>query len=55
MSTWVRKACISWRDSGLYLTEALRGETVGLARRDDGDWTTRYRGFDLATLGDETA
>jgi len=45
---------IKWRDSGLYLSEALRGETVGLARRDDGDWTIRFRGFDLATLSDET-
>lgn|GEM_PF-7003515 len=36
----------------MYLSEALRGETVALARRDDGDWTVRFRGFDLATLGD---
>jgi len=49
-----RKGYIKWRDGGVYLTEALRGETVGLARRDDGDWTIRFRGFDLATLSDET-
>jgi putative transposase len=46
---------IKWRDGGLYLTEALRGETVALVRRDDGDWTIRFRGFDLATLSDTTA
>jgi putative transposase len=49
-----RDGYIVWRDTGLYLSEALRGEAVALARRDDGDWTIRFRGFDLATLGDET-
>jgi putative transposase len=43
---------VKWRERGLYLTEALRSETVALARRDDGDWTIRFRGFDLATLED---
>jgi transposase InsO family protein len=43
---------ISWRDQPLYLTEALRGQTVALARRDDGDWWVRFRGFDLAVLDD---
>src|SRR4029077_17442460 len=36
----------------LYLSEALRGETVALAPRDDGDWAIRFRGFDLAVLGE---
>jgi len=49
------KGYIKWRDGGVYLTEALRGETVALARRDDGDWTVRFRGFDLAALGDAKA
>ena len=48
------KGYIKWRDGGIYLSEALRGETIALARRDDGDWTVRFRGFDLATLNDET-
>lgn len=48
------KGYVKWRDRGLYLSEALRGETVALARRDDGDWAIRFRGFDLATLSDET-
>lgn len=43
---------VKWRDRELYLTEALRKETVALARREDGDWTIRFRGFDLATLDD---
>ncbi|MGZ3280995.1 MAG: integrase core domain-containing protein [Caulobacteraceae bacterium] len=49
-----RKGYIRWRDGGLYLGEALRGETIALARRDDGDWVIRFRGFALATLSDET-
>jgi transposase InsO family protein len=49
------KGYIKWRDGGVYLSEALRGETVGLARRDDGHWALRFRGFDLATLDDATA
>lgn len=45
---------IAWRDTQLYLTEALRGETVALAQRDDGDWAIRFRAFDLAVLGETT-
>ena len=41
---------INWRDGTVYLSGALRGETVALARRDDGDWAVRFRGFDLAVL-----
>lgn len=41
---------IRWRDGTVYLSAALRGETVALARRDDGDWAVRFRGFDLAVL-----
>ena len=44
------KGYILWRDRPLYLTEALREETVALARRDDGDWTVRFRDVDLAVL-----
>ena len=49
------KGYIAWRDRPLYLTEALRGQTVALAQRDDGDWAVRFRAFDLAVLADETA
>jgi transposase InsO family protein len=43
---------IRWRDGTIYLSGALRGETVALARRDDGDWAVRFRGFDLAVVDD---
>lgn len=48
------KGYIAWRDRPLYLTEALRGQTVALAQRDNGDWVIRFRAFDLAVLEDET-
>jgi hypothetical protein len=41
---------IKWQDGKVYLSEALRKETVALARRDDGNWAIRFRNFDLATL-----
>jgi len=43
---------ITWRDRRLYLSAALRGETVGLGQRDAGDWVVRFRGFDLAVVAD---
>ncbi len=43
---------IEWRDGRMYLTEALRGETVGLARHDDDEWRIRFRGFGLAVPSD---
>jgi putative transposase len=45
---------IGWRDRPLYLTEALRRQTVALAQRDDGDWWVRFRGFDLAVLDERS-
>jgi transposase InsO family protein len=45
---------IKWRDTTVHLSKALRGETVGVARRDDGDWAVRFRGFDLAVLLEES-
>jgi hypothetical protein len=41
---------IHWQDATLYLSEALKGQIVGLARRDDGDWAVRFRNFDVAVL-----
>ncbi len=41
-----------WRDGFVYLTEALAHETVALMQDDDGNWTIRYRGFDIAVLDD---
>jgi hypothetical protein len=46
---------IKWRDGTVYLSGALRGGTVALAQRDDGDWAVRFRDFDLTVLSDETA
>jgi putative transposase len=46
---------IRWQDRLLYLSEALRGETIGIARRDDGNWAVRFRGYDLAILGEASA
>jgi putative transposase len=45
---------IHWQDSTLYLSEALKGQTVGLARRDDGNWVVRFRNFDVAVLDQDT-
>ena len=44
---------IKWRDGKLYLSEALRKETIALTQRDDGNWAIRFRNFDLGTLTDE--
>jgi hypothetical protein len=45
---------IKWRDGTVYLSAALRGETVGVARRDDGNWAVRFRGFDLTVLREDS-
>jgi transposase InsO family protein len=45
---------IKWREGKVYLSGALCGETVALARRDDGDWAVRFCGFDLAVLREES-
>lgn len=44
---------IKWRDGKLYLSEAMRKETIALAQRDDGNWAIRFRNFDLGTLTEE--
>jgi len=41
---------IKWLDQKIDLSEALRKETIALARRDDGNRAIRLRSFDLATL-----
>ena len=45
---------IRWQDEALYVSEAPRGQTIGLARRDDGHWAIRFRNFDLAAVDAET-
>lgn len=49
-----RDGYIKWRDARVYLSEALLGETIAIAQRDDGDWTIRFRNFDLAMLMEDT-
>ena len=49
-----RDGYIKWQDGAIYLSEALRRETVALAQRDDGDWAIRFRNFDLAILARQT-
>ena len=44
---------IKWRDGKLYLSEAMRKETIALAQRDDGNWAIRFRNFDLGTLTED--
>ena len=48
------KGYIRWRDSAVYLTEALCGERVALAQGDDDDWAVRFRQFTLAILSNAT-
>ncbi len=48
------KGYVKWRDAAVYVTEALCGQTVAFAQRDDGDWAIRFRQFDLAMLSDRT-
>jgi hypothetical protein len=33
---------IKWRGRGIYISESLVGETVGLAEREDGDWDIHF-------------
>jgi putative transposase len=46
---------IRWRERTIYLSGALRGEMVALARRDDGHWAVRFRGFDLAVVNEASS
>ncbi len=33
---------IKWRGRGIYISESLVGEAVGLAEREDGDWDIHF-------------
>ena len=44
---------IKWRDGTIYLSEAVRKETIALAQHNDSNWAIRFRNFDLGTLTDE--
>lgn len=41
---------IRWRDGEVYLTQALAGEPVGLAERQDGGWAVRFGPIELGVI-----
>lgn len=41
---------IRWRDGEFYLTQALAGETIGLAERADGGWDVHYGPIELGVI-----
>src|SRR6266446_5449926 len=41
---------LRWRDAEIYLTQALAGETVGLAEREDGGCAVRYGPIELGVI-----
>ncbi len=45
---------IKWRGGKIYLSEALRGEPVGLSPRDDRYWTIRFGPLVIGLLDDHT-
>ena len=45
---------IKWRGNKIYLSEALRGEPVGLSPKDDRYWTIRYGPLVIGLLDDHT-
>ncbi len=45
---------IKWRGDRIYLSEALRGEPVGLSPKDEGYWTIRFGPLVIGLLDDHT-
>ena len=45
---------IRWKGSMLFLSEALAGETVGVAERDDGHWLVRFANLPLGLIDRDT-
>ena len=45
---------IKWRGNKIYLSEALRGEPVGLSPKDDRYWIIRYGPLAIGLLDDHT-
>jgi transposase InsO family protein len=41
---------IKWRGNSVYINQALAGEPVGLAERDDGGWLVRYGPVELGVI-----
>ena len=42
-----RNGCIKWGGEEVFVSEALAGESVGIAETEDGAWIVRFAGIDL--------
>jgi transposase InsO family protein len=45
-----RMGQIKWRGEGVFVSEALRGEVVGVAETQQGDWTVRFMDVELGRI-----
>lgn len=51
----VRKmGCISWDGEPIFISKAVRGELVGVAETEHGDWTVRFMNVELGRIDRET-
>lgn len=45
---------ILWRGDYIFVSEAVRGEMVGLAETEHGDWTVRFMNLELGRIDRKT-
>jgi putative transposase len=45
---------ISWRGEVVFVSEAVRGEVIGLAETERGDWTVRFMQLELGRIDRQT-
>ncbi|BCS34243.1 hypothetical protein TBR22_A34720 [Luteitalea sp. TBR-22] len=45
---------IKWQGGLVFVSEALRGELVGLVETPRGDWTVRFLQVELGRIGRQT-
>jgi hypothetical protein len=45
---------IKWKGERVFVSEAVRGELVGLAETDRGDWTIRFMHVELGRIDRQT-
>ena len=48
------KGQIKWQGQSVFISEAVRGECVGLAETERGDWTVRFMSVELGRLDRDT-
>ena len=48
------KGQIKWRGDRVFISEAVRGECVGLAETERGDWTVRFMRVELGRIDRHT-